>query len=125
MRKVFVFLILAGFCLAKTPGEAGLAFLKLERDPLGFFENPASLVDKGNSASFMYSMPLSEVDGLKQRLVNVFSPLKKYEQTINTGSGKFDYYLKNKDNKELAPGMYIWILDDGKDKKRGKFGVIR
>ncbi|MEW6482373.1 MAG: PorV/PorQ family protein [bacterium] len=95
MKKVFAFLILTGFCLAKTPGESGLAFLKLERDPLGFFENPASLVDKGRSAGFMYSMPLNEVKGLKQGLVNVSYSLKNGViggEVIYFGYGEMDEY---------------------------------
>ncbi|MEW6103147.1 MAG: PorV/PorQ family protein [bacterium] len=95
MRMVFAFLILAGFCLAKTAGESGLAFLKLERDGFGFFENPASLVDKGRSAGFMYSMPLNEVSGLKQGLANVSYPLKNGViggEIIYFGYGEMDEY---------------------------------
>lgn len=33
--------------------------------------------------------------------------------------------LKNRHGERVAPGIYIWILDDGDSKKKGKLGIIR
>jgi len=46
------------------------------------------------------------------------------EKTSNS-SGEFLYDLKNNDSKNLSSGVYIYLLDDGSNKRYGKLGVVR
>jgi hypothetical protein len=49
-----------------------------------------------------------------------------YEYEGATDNGKWDWHLENRDNKEVASGIYIYVISSSEgDKKVGKIGVVR
>lgn len=59
------------------------------------------------------------------KIYNIAGELVYEETKITNADGEIEYELKNQDNKNLASGIYIWFLDDGKNKKKGKLGIIK
>lgn len=84
------------------------------------YPNPASKENK--------KVTFKGISGNKDVVLKIYTITGElvYEGIKRTNSdGKIEYELKNKDDKDLASGIYIWFLDDGRSKKKGKFGVIK
>ncbi|MBU2461520.1 hypothetical protein KKH65_01440, partial [bacterium] len=66
---------------------------------------------------------------IKLKIMNIAGEVvyEKEETPISGGISGYciKYYLKNNDNKDLSSGVYIYLLDDGSNKKHGKLGVVR
>ena len=50
---------------------------------------------------------------------------KVIELEENDGDGKYEWNVKNAQGEDVAPGVYIYVIDTGNNKKTGKIVIIR
>ncbi|MEW6620242.1 MAG: T9SS type A sorting domain-containing protein [bacterium] len=83
------------------------------------FPNPARKVNKVTFKN------ISKDTNITLKVFNIAGELLYEGEKRTNSSGEFEYEMKNKDGKDLPSGVYIFVVDDGKDKKKGKVGIIR
>lgn len=57
--------------------------------------------------------------------LKIYTILGEFVFEKNEFVDNYRWDLKNNEGKKVASGIYIYLLEDGQDKKVGKLGVIR
>lgn len=102
--------------------------------PINIRQEPINIQILANPDIICYPNPAKEIVTFKGISVNNEVTLRIYTvtgelvyegQKTTNSQGELTYDLKNNKENRLASGLYIWLLDDGQNKKNGKIGIIR
>lgn len=104
--------------VALAAGLWSSAAIAADLSLLKVFPNPVRMNIGDRRVTF------DNVNGGELKIFNVAGRLV-FEATLDSSVSSFIWDLKNNDGRQVASGIYIYLVESGADVRTGKIGVIR